>query len=369
MSSTNGTWVNGVSIMEALLRGGEHVRVGDNVLLVERDPAKESEVLPRRTSFGRVIGASREMRRVYGLCEPLAASTIPVVIEGETGTGKEALAEALHETGPRASGPFVVFDCTAVPSTLMEAELFGHERGAFTGATNKHAGVLEQAHGGTLLIDEIGDLDLALQPKLLRALERGEYRRIGGERSMRVDVRVIAATRRNLDREVEAGRFRDDLYHRMAVCRIELPPLRHRRGDVPTLAKAFCHDLGGDAARIPAHLIAKWDDYSWPGNVRELRNAVIRYLALGEKLSGTMHSTSAISMPSERDPLHDVATVAQRVISEGLPLVVARRMVVEAFEQRYLEATLARHGGVVTHAAAASGIARRHFQRLRARPR
>src|SRR5262249_21894057 len=148
-----------------------------------------------------------------------------------TGTGKEVLAEALHEEGPRGSEPFVVFDCTAVPPNLIESELFGHERGAFTGALSARKGVFEQADGGTLLIDEIGDLDLALQPKLLRALERSEVRRVGGNQSIRVDVRLLCATRRDLDREVQAGRFRDDLFHRLAVTRIELPPLRDRRSD------------------------------------------------------------------------------------------------------------------------------------------
>src|SRR5262249_5374422 len=152
----------------------------------------------------------REMRRLYPLIERLAASDVPLVIEGETGTGKEALAEMIHDLGPRAEGPFVVFDCTAVPPNLMESELFGHERGAFTGAVGARRGVFEQAHKGTLLIDEIGDLDAALQPKLLRAIERSEIRRVGSERTIRVDVRVLAATRRDLDHEVQEGRFRDD---------------------------------------------------------------------------------------------------------------------------------------------------------------
>src|SRR5262245_60431404 len=188
------------------------------------------------------------------------------------------MAEALHEQGPRASQPFVVFDCTAVPPNLVESELFGHERGAFTGAVTQRKGVFEQAHGGTLLIDEIGDLDLPLQPKLLRAIERGEIRRVGADRWIRVDVRVLAATRRDLAREVQAGRFRDDLFHRLAVGRIELPPLRHRRGDVPLLARQVWRELGGDARLLPAEILLKWEDYEWPGNVRELRNAVARQL-------------------------------------------------------------------------------------------
>src|SRR5207302_7312009 len=165
-------------------------------------------------------------------CVKLAKANVPLVIEGETGTGKELLAEALHEEGSRAAMPFVVFDCTAAPPTLVESELFGHERGAFTGAVSQRRGVFEQAHGGTLLIDEIGDLDLPLQSKLLRAIERGQIRRVGGDKWLEVDVRVLAATRRDLDKAVAAGRFRDDLFHRLAVARIELPPLRRRSGDI-----------------------------------------------------------------------------------------------------------------------------------------
>src|SRR6185295_1871125 len=177
---------------------------------------------------------------------------------------------------------FVVFDCTAVPPTLVESELFGHERGAFTGAIANRKGVFEQADGGTLLIDEIGDLEPHLQPKLLRALERSEVRRVGGTGWVKVDVRVLSATRRDLDKEVAAGRFRDDLYHRLAVTRIELPPLRKRRGDVALLARAFAARLGATLDAFGHETLARWEDYTWPGNVRELRNAVARRIALGE---------------------------------------------------------------------------------------
>jgi len=369
LGSTNGTWVNGASVVEARLFGGEHVRVGSAVFAVERRAPAPGDAPPSQTRFGGVIGASPEMRRLYPLCMRLAASTIPVVIEGETGTGKEALAEAIHSEGQRANGPFVVFDCTAVPASMMEAELFGHERGAFTGAVQRHAGLFEQAHGGTLLIDEIGDLDLALQPKLLRAIERGEFRRIGGQQSIRVDVRILAATRRNLDREVELGRFRDDLFHRLAVGRIELPPLRRRRGEIRVLARIFARELG-DAAELPPHVLSQWEEHTWPGNVRELRNAVARYLALGEQhASAAAPSTRSFEAVAGSDPVERTWAVAERVIAEGMPLARARQCVIDAFEERYLEAILARHGGVVTHAAKAAGIARRHFQRLRARPR
>ncbi len=355
LKSTNGTFVNDVSIGEAYLRGGESLRFGATVFRVERDLPAEAPPLPKTTSFGRLQGASVEMRRLYPLCHKLAASSVPVIIEGETGTGKEALAESLHEQGPLASGPFVVFDCTAVSPNLVESELFGHERGAFTGAVNARKGVFEQASGGTLLIDEIGDLALALQPKLLRAIERSEIRRVGADRSMHVDVRILAATRRDLDHEVQVGLFRDDLFHRLAVARIELPPLRARHGDVSVLARHFCRELGADPHILDHELLRRWEDYAWPGNVRELRNAVARQLALGEHAF-----LETFDRPWRKDAV-------ERVLAMDLPLSQARERMVEEFERRYIERALAKHEGIVSHAARASGVARRHFQRLRAR--
>jgi two-component system, NtrC family, response regulator HydG len=363
LGSTNGTLVNDVSIVDAYLHGGETVRIGETALRVEREREGAVIALSNAAGFGRVVGASPEMRRLYPLCEKLASLNIPLVIEGETGTGKELLAESIHEQGPRAAGPFVVFDCTAVPPGLVESELFGHERGAFTGAVATRKGVFELAHGGTLLIDEIGDLEPTLQPKLLRAVERGEARRVGGDRPIRVDVRLLCATRRDLDREVQAGRFRDDLFHRLAVTRIELPPLRRRRGDVPVLARAIAGQLGATEDALPERVLLRWEDYAWPGNVRELRNAVARYLALGESGFG-QDGTHARDVPEER--LGGQGALEQ-VLSMGLPFRVARGRVLAEFERGYLERVLAEHGGNVLRAAAASGIARRHLQRVRAR--
>ena len=360
LGSTNGTFVNGVSILDALIEGGEEVRIGATTLVVERGAPSSNARLPEQTKFGRVVGWSREMRRLYPLCERLAATAVPLVIEGETGTGKEALAESIHEAGPRAAGPFVVFDCTAVAPSLVESELFGHERGAFTGAVQMRRGVFEQAHGGTLLIDEIGDLEPHLQPKLLRVLERGEIRRVGGDRSIVVDVRVLAATRRDLDHEVEAGRFRDDLYHRLAVARIELPPLRERKGDVRLLAQHFARGLGGDERAIKSDVLARWEDYRWPGNVRELRNGVARVLALGDlaelERTRTLESTASRS-----------TDFLGAVLARKLPLVEARKEVVDELERRYLEQVLAANRGDVSAAADASGIGRRYFNMIRAR--
>jgi DNA-binding NtrC family response regulator len=361
LGSTNGTWVDRVKVLEADLRGEETIRLGSTAIHVDAESAEIR--LPDASSFGRVLGASPAMRRLYPLCERLAGSQVPVIVEGETGTGKEALVEALHEFGPRASGPFVIFDCTAVPNSLVESELFGHERGAFTGALSMRKGVFEQAHGGTLLIDEIGDLDLGLQPKLLRALERFEIRRVGGDRWLSVDVRVIAATRRDLDREVQEGRFRDDLFHRLAVARLELPPLREREGDIELLATRFWQELGGDPRALPESALARWRADAWPGNVRELRNAVARQLALGDlpERAAAIARALAPTAPDD-DPI-------ERLLAMGLSFTESRDRLMEEFEERYVTRLLAAHRGNVTAAAAASGISRRYFQRIRIRSR
>ena len=374
LGSKNGTSVDGLAIVDAYLQGGELVKIGSTTFRLELESSAVESKLPAVASFGRVIGASTEMRRLYRLCEKLAAADVPVIIEGETGTGKERLAEAIHEMGPRKNGPFVVFDCTAIPVNLLEAELFGHERGAFTGAVSARRGVLEQAHKGTLLIDEIGDLDLSLQPKLLRAIERREFRAIGSERIVRVDVRIIAATRRDLDREVQAGAFRDDLFHRLAVTRVELPPLSRRKGDVPLLVRHFCEELGGDPSLISKELLLRWEDHTWPGNVRELRNTVARHLALGELASlpflprAEPDEDVSSSSPSSSQ-LSSAGRELAQIVEQALdcPLGEARQRVVEEFERRYIQRILGRHGGNVTRAAESAGIARRYFQVLKAR--
>jgi DNA-binding NtrC family response regulator len=352
-------------VCDAYLEGGETLSVGASRLSVEKIGAAVKVELPPVDRFGRVLGASREMRRLYPLCERLAGSRVPVVIEGETGTGKEVLAESLHEAGPRNAAPFAVFDCTAVPANLMESELFGHERGAFTGAVATRKGVLEEADSGTLLIDEIGDLELSLQPKLLRALERGEVRRVGGDRWIKVDVRVLAATRRNLDVEVQEGRFRDDLFHRLAVARIELPPLRERKGDVAVLASHFWDEMGGEKARLTPELLARWNTETWPGNVRELRNAVAREVTLGE-LADMAHQAPRATIPPPEAGAPLDAWVKE-LVNEKVTLADARRRIVQQFERTYIAEVLAAHGGNVTRAAAASGVPRRYFQILKAR--
>jgi two-component system, NtrC family, response regulator HydG len=364
LGSTNGTFVDRLRINEVLLSGGETLRLGTTTIAVVRRSDGAPRIIASGSSFGRLIGQSRAMRRLYPLCEKLAASTVPVMIEGETGTGKEVLAEALHEQGPRAAGPFVVFDCTTVPATLVESELFGAERGAFTGAVRDRPGVFEQADGGTLFIDEIGDLELSLQAKLLRAVERGEVRRVGSDRWLRVDVRILSATRRDLDRQVQEGRFRDDLFHRLAVARIELPPLRQRTADIEVLARHFWNQAGA-LGPPPDDVLARWADEPFPGNVRELRNAVLRHIAIGAE---------AAFSPGDDDDASEARAVPgadfiDRVIASDPALATGRAEVVAEYERRFLERVLERHGGNVSRAAAATGVARRHLQRLRAKSR
>jgi DNA-binding NtrC family response regulator len=356
LDSSNGTFVNDLRVRDVFLRGGERVRVGSSTLRVDLDASPHVLAASEQARFYRVVGGSPEMRRLYPVFAQLAATDVPVLIEGETGTGKEVVAESLHEAGARRDGPFVVFDCTTVAPTLLEAELFGHERGAFTGAVNARRGLFEEAHGGTLLIDEIGDLDIALQTKLLRAIERMEVRRVGGNKFTRVDVRIIAATRRDLDREVQARRFRDDLFYRLAVARVELPPLRRRHGDVALLAKTFWAALGGEEAALGPDVIQRFEEYSWPGNVRELYNAVARQLALGDAGAGLAATPAAAA-----------ADFIDAVVQGGKPLPAARQDVVAEFERRYVTRMLELHGGHVGKAADACGIGRRYFQMLRAK--
>lgn len=373
LGSTNGTVVDGVRVGEAFVRGGEHVRFGSTAVRLDAvftsavDVAQRS-VIPNAIRFGRTLGASVAMRRLYPLCERLATARVPVVIEGETGTGKEVLAESLHEMGG-LRGPFVVFDCTTVSPHLLEAELFGHVRGAFTGADRSRAGVFEEADGGTLLIDEIGDLDLALQAKLLRVIDRQELRRVGAQQTTRVDVRVLAATRRDLDKEVAAGRFRDDLFHRLAVARIELPPLRERHGDVPLLVKQFVQEMGGPMPLV-AEILGRFADYQWPGNIRELRNLVARYVALGADADPPEMAGEPLGRPREGHAAAYGAREAEwleELVARDVPFPIARRRAIEEFERRYVAAILQRHGGNVAHAAKASGLALRYFRLVRAR--
>jgi DNA-binding NtrC family response regulator len=367
LGSTNGTRVNDLRIADVLLAGGETIRVGDTVLVVE---SLQRVAVPTSdaTSFGKTIGASPAMRRLYPVFTKLAEANVSILIEGETGTGKEVLAESFHDQSPRRDKPFIVFDCTTVVPTLVEATIFGHERGAFTGAVTSSPGIFEEADGGTLFLDEIGDLDLALQAKLLRALERSEVKRVGGTRTIRFDVRIIAATRRDLDREVQAGRFRDDLFFRLAVARVELPPLRKREGDIALLANTFWRSLGAKHGIAPDFL-RRLSDYNWPGNVRQLRNVVMQQLALGEVPPFEAEPASSRDDQPETQAKAVGEDPIAEIVGRDLPYFAARDAVLIAFEQQYVARVLAQHGGHVGKAAEASGMGRRYFQRIRNRAR
>jgi DNA-binding NtrC family response regulator len=362
-ASTNGTFVNGTRTVEALLSGGETIRIGGTLITVERS-VRDSVDVSTATSFGAFVGASLSVRRLYPLCAKVAASNVPLVIEGETGTGKEALAEAIHESSTRADKPFVVFDCTAVPPSLLESALFGHERGAFTGAESARAGIFEEAQGGTLLIDEIGDLDLGLQSRLLRVIQKREVRRIGGSKWIQVDVRVIAATRRDLDAEVAAGRFRDDLFFRLAVARLLLPPLRERTEDVELLARHFWA-LHTDDQEFPEHVLGRLRSYAWPGNVRELSNTMARLAAFGELASADGGELFMRRPSSSFPPSGDFI---DNIVLRGLTLTQARDLVVGEFERRYVEHLDTAHGDERARMCA-SGVSDRYLRTLRGRAR
>jgi two-component system, NtrC family, response regulator HydG len=360
LESTNGTRVSGLDAVEVLLSGGETIELGQSALLLRALGTPHAST-PTSQSFGRMLGQSEEMQRLFLVCQKLAMSSVPVLIEGETGTGKELLAESIHELGPRAGGPFVVFDCAAIALGRAETLLFGQEVGALDAHSPRTAGVFEEAHGGTLLIDEVGELELPVQAKLLRVLERGEVRPLGSARTLKLDVRLLFTTRRDLDREVQAGRFRDDLFFRIAVARVEVPPLRRRGGDVEHLLRHFWRELGGDLQHVDARLLRSLSAYAWPGNVRELKSTVAQRLALGD-LAPAPQQPSPSHAAGARDWL-------DQLLDRRLPLPQARREVLDVFLSRYVERVLAEHGGNVSKAAAASGLARRYFQILRARQR
>jgi DNA-binding NtrC family response regulator len=369
--SRNGTWLGTARIHDADLPPGSEVRIGDTVLRVELvDAAAEgpragaARAKPARAEFGRFIGSAPILAPLYDLLERAAGSDTTVLLEGESGTGKELLAEAIHTQSIRRAAPFVVVDCGSVPATLIESELFGHERGAFTGADRARVGAFETAHRGTLFLDEIGELPLPMQTRLLRALDKRQIRRVGGSAPLDVDVRIVAATNRNLDREVEEGRFRLDLYHRIAVLSLRVPPLRERASDVELLARSFLRALGGDESMLTRDVLLRLTTQRWPGNVRELRNHVERLVLLGRA-----GAEAAASAPSWRGDASSTRAPADPLAAatSGLPYRSARALAIRAFTDAYTRDMLVRHGGNVSRAARASGVARRWFQSLKAR--
>jgi DNA-binding NtrC family response regulator len=310
-----------------------------------------------------LVGVSPAFERIVRGIREAAQSRSTVLITGETGTGKGLIARAIHQQSPEQHKTFQVIDCTTVPEGMMESELFGHVRGAFTGAISDKPGLIELANGGTVFFDEIGELPLLLQAKLLRVLEENEVRPVGGTRVRRVDMRFIAATNRNLETRVRDGSFRKDLYYRLAVVTISVPPLRERREDIPVIARHLLGKLSRELGNVRCHFdegaLEELMRYSWPGNGRELRNVVERAVML--TATDTITASDIRALLPSRD-VESSDTAGDAFVS--LPYIDAKELAIEQFTKTYLQTKLAEHGGVITKAAESSGIPRQHFSLL-----
>lgn len=355
LGSTNGTKIDGTRVHEAIMAAGSVLKVGE-IEISFRPAAQRIEVLPSdATEFEGVIGQALSMRTIFGVLERIAPTDATVLLDGETGTGKDVLARAIAARSTRAGKAFVVVDCGAVSYSLIESELFGHERGAFTGAVAARQGAFELSDGGTLFLDEIGELPLDVQPKLLRVLETREFRRVGGNKTLRTNVRVIAATKRNLLREVGAGKFREDLYFRLAVVPVTVPPLRARREDIPMLAR---HILKITSAPREYSLGTETLDalaaHDWPGNVRELRNVLERAVYLAQ-------ATKSDELGLVLLPGSSVQPDATFQFDSSRSYRDTRAKYDAEFERRYVRWLLGRHGGNVSAAAREAKMDRKHL--------
>ncbi len=380
LRSTNGTFINGVRIREAYLEPNCTIAVGKQEFTFNATEERVAIEPSDSDRLGRIVGRNKKMREIYSIIERIAPTSTTVIIEGETGTGKEVVAQSIHDLSPRKNGEMVIFDCGAVPPNLIESELFGHEKGSFTGATMSRQGLFELADGGTLFLDELGELPLDLQPKLLRALEQREVRRVGGSKPIKVDVRIIAATNRNLQEEVKAGRFRQDLFYRLSVVRLTLPSLSQRPDDIGLLTKHLLSERYADNARQVTGLspgaLACMQAYSWPGNVRELVNAIERSLSFcdsdtiqvedlpehmrsatgeGPRVSNEMADLRVMGTGTAPRPPEDLSQV---------PFKDAKEQWVSSFEKDYIVSLLKRHDGNISHAAREADIDRKYFRKL-----
>jgi transcriptional regulator with GAF, ATPase, and Fis domain len=366
--STNGTRVDGVKVLTAELEREVIVSIGDSLLRVKPDGQGEEVSIAVVPSFGGLVGTSPAMQKLFDLLERVASSDIDALIQGESGTGKELVATEIVQRSPRANGPLVVVDCGSISPTLVESELFGHVRGAFTGAERDREGAFEAADGGTVFLDEIGELPLELQPKLLRALEQREVRRVGTTKAKRVDVRVIAATHRDLEREVNRGRFREDLYYRLAKVAVRVPPLRDRLEDLPLLVRTFLASIDANGVErffdrlFSPSVLADMQGYDWPGNVRELRNFVERSTVLDDvpptRRSGMIPAVrvgdgTTADLPASRPP-----------VDRSLPFRIAKERAVEAFERAYIGPLLEECQGNMSKAARTARMDRMYLHQL-----
>ncbi len=358
LGSTNGTRLNGERVREAYLKPGCVLRIGTLEFQVQLQAPSERPAPSERESFGDCVAVSEGMRSVFGVLERAAQSETNVLLTGETGTGKELLARAIHQESPRANGPFVIVDCGAMVGSLFESELFGHVRGAFTGASNDYIGAFERANGGTLFLDELGELPLALQPKLLRVVQDRRLRRVGDSIDRELDIRIISATNRDLSLEVQRGKFREDLFFRLAVLAIGIPPLRERLEDIPVLTKHLLRQIEEDGQPTPQldrQAIAALGQHHWPGNVRELKNALVRAGLLAQmKSGGTLSFPSA--PPRKTEGAFDFAP--------GVRYRDAKSYFEEKFERSFVAWILDLHDGNISAAARAADMDRKYLHKL-----
>ena len=355
LGSTNGTFVAGSKFKEIEISFGAEFRLGKTVVKFLPEEEVVQPVETERDQFGQLLGRDKKMRRLFGLLEDIAPTDATVLIEGETGTGKELIAEEIHNHSKRANGPFVVFDCGAVPHELIESALFGHVKGSFTGAVADRRGAFAEANGGTIFLDEIGELAPDLQPTLLRALDKRAVRKVGANNYDKIDVRVIAATNRDLREEVVKKQFREDLYYRLAVIRVHLPPLRERGRDIEMLVEHFVASFGKDRglAMTPEEM-RRLKSYGWPGNVRELRNVIERACVLSKG------DTLALDDAFGANPLGNPALG----IRTDLPFKEAKGQLVETFEREYIVDLMKRHRMNLSAAAREAQIDRKHLREL-----
>ncbi|MCA9604496.1 MAG: sigma 54-dependent Fis family transcriptional regulator [Myxococcales bacterium] len=369
LDSTNGTFIGDLQVKEVWIKPGTVIRVGKTHLRFEPEQGTVEIPLSTEESFHGIIGKSVRMREIFATLAKIAPTELTALVRGETGTGKELIARALHSASKRGDAPLVVQDCSAIPKDLIESTLFGHERGAFTGATERRRGSFEAADGGTIFLDEIGELDLNLQPKLLRVLENREIKRVGGDRQIPVNVRVVAATNRDLRQMVNEGTFREDLYYRLSVVQIELPPLRERPEDIPILVDHFLADItrrrfpdGEAVLSVAPDAMRRMQAYPWPGNIRELKNTVER----GGSLSDEPVLTVADLMPGAHKSTPTVigGGSAQQFVEDGLPFKDAKQRVLDEFEAAYITKLLEKHDENITRSAKAAGLTRYHLREL-----